>query len=168
MTNSPENHPYEHPVQQPGEVLPSGELKRMFTTPDDHVQLRQDLDAIAESERLAMTDGNKGPIGSVALGTEFMAKVAQDIANDNMIASGAFGALATEWALCVAEQPSLVLQNAATAGFSHHLRQGASPADFLRGDLGEAAQLDFLNGALMALELVAKTRLEGPNGNFNQ
>lgn len=93
-------------------------------------------------------------------GTEFMSEVARRIANEPIISSSAVGSLATEWALCISEQPSERSQQAATAGFSSLLRpENASPANILKGELGETAQVAFFRGAIMALELVAKTRL---------
>lgn len=70
MINTKETQSWEHPVPAPGRILPDGELERILKSPDNHAQLRADLETIQESERFAMIHGRGGVIGSLALSSE--------------------------------------------------------------------------------------------------
>ncbi len=106
----------------------------------------------------------KAEAESMRLNTDAARKISQD---PTIIASSV-GHIATEWAEILGRQDVQTLhdQLSATSSFSHMLTpegftpEATSPMAILRGDFGPEASRIFLDGALMALEHVAATRLE--------
>lgn len=92
---------------------------------------------------------------------EQTAEIARRISAEPTLASSAVGAIATEWATNAAKQETLQDQQVATAAnYDNLVPHGATPTSILRGDFGEKAKIDFLSGALAAVDHMFNVRTE--------